>query len=77
MKLNDDQIRDYWRSQAITFGEDHKASWTDGYAINLEIEAISIVIDDGQPPADGPPKLPTLSNRSTTRVASPGVVVGI
>jgi hypothetical protein len=45
--------------------------------MNLEIEAISIVIDDGQPPADGLPKLPTLSNRSMTHLASPGGVVGI
>jgi ubiquinone/menaquinone biosynthesis C-methylase UbiE len=41
MKLNEDQIRDYWRTQATKFGEDHRASWTDVHAINLEIAEIS------------------------------------
>jgi SAM-dependent methyltransferase len=41
MKLNDDQIRDYWHNQAVTFGQDHRASWTDGCAIDLEIAEIS------------------------------------
>jgi ubiquinone/menaquinone biosynthesis C-methylase UbiE len=41
MKLNEDEIRDYWRNQAISFGEDHKASWTDVNAINLEIAEVS------------------------------------
>jgi SAM-dependent methyltransferase len=39
--LNEDEIRDYWRNQAISFGEDHKASWTDVNAINLEIAEVS------------------------------------
>ena len=41
MKLNENEIRDYWRNQAISFGADHKASWTDVHAINLEIAEIS------------------------------------
>jgi ubiquinone/menaquinone biosynthesis C-methylase UbiE len=41
MKLNEDEIREYWRNQAINFGEDHRASWTDLHAINLEIAEIS------------------------------------
>jgi ubiquinone/menaquinone biosynthesis C-methylase UbiE len=41
MKLNENEIRDYWRNQAITFAEDHRASWADVYAINLEIAEIS------------------------------------
>jgi ubiquinone/menaquinone biosynthesis C-methylase UbiE len=41
MKLNEEEIRDYWRNQAITFAEDHRASWTDVHAINLEIAEIS------------------------------------
>jgi ubiquinone/menaquinone biosynthesis C-methylase UbiE len=41
MKLSENEIRDYWRNQAITFAEDHRASWADVYAINLEIAEIS------------------------------------
>ena len=41
MKLNENEIRDYWRNQAITFAEDHRASWADVHAINLEIAEIS------------------------------------
>jgi ubiquinone/menaquinone biosynthesis C-methylase UbiE len=41
MKLNEDEIRDYWRNQAANFGKDHRASWTDVHAINLEIAEIS------------------------------------
>ena len=41
MKLNEHEIRDYWRNQATNFGEDHRASWTDVHAINLEIAEIS------------------------------------
>ena len=41
MKLNEDEICDYWLNQATNFGEDHRASWTDVYAINLEIAEIS------------------------------------
>ena len=41
MKLNNDQIRDYWQNQAVTFGQDHRASWADGCAIDLEIAEIS------------------------------------
>src|ERR1700694_421053 len=41
MKLSEAEIRDYWRNQATNFGEDHRASWTDVYAINLEIAEIS------------------------------------
>jgi ubiquinone/menaquinone biosynthesis C-methylase UbiE len=41
MKLSEDEIRDYWRNQAITFAGDYRASWTDVYAINLEMAEIS------------------------------------
>ena len=47
MKLNEDEICDYWRSQASSFGHDHRASWADLYAINLEIEEISRRLRDG------------------------------
>jgi ubiquinone/menaquinone biosynthesis C-methylase UbiE len=47
MKLNEDEIRDYWRNQATNFGDDHRASWTDVYAINLEIAEISKRLRDG------------------------------
>jgi ubiquinone/menaquinone biosynthesis C-methylase UbiE len=47
MKFNEDEIRQYWRNQAINFGDDHRASWTDVHAINLEIAAISERLCDG------------------------------
>ena len=47
MKLNEDQIRDYWRNQATDFGGDHRASWTDVHAINLEIAELSRRLRDG------------------------------
>lgn len=47
MKLNDDDVREYWRNQAVTFGADHRASWTDRHAIDLEIAAISKWLRDG------------------------------
>ena len=47
MKLKEHEIRDYWRDQAINFGDDYRASWTDGYAIDLEIAAISKHLRDG------------------------------
>ncbi|WP_407151418.1 class I SAM-dependent methyltransferase [Bradyrhizobium sp. ORS 86] len=47
MKLDGNQIRDYWRNQALTFGADHRASWTDVNAINLEITEISKRLRDG------------------------------
>lgn len=48
MKFNNEQIRDYWRTQALDHKEDPRASWTDVNAINLEIEAMSQRLQDGQ-----------------------------
>jgi ubiquinone/menaquinone biosynthesis C-methylase UbiE len=47
MKLNEDEVRDYWRNQAVTFASDHRASWTDVHAMNLEIAEISKRLCDG------------------------------
>ena len=47
MKFSDDEIRDYWRNQAVSFGDDHRASWTDRHAIDLEVAAISDRLRDG------------------------------
>lgn len=46
MKFGNDQIREFWRSQAVDFAGDHRASWTDIHAINLEIAEISKWIRD-------------------------------
>jgi ubiquinone/menaquinone biosynthesis C-methylase UbiE len=47
MKFNEDEIREYWSNQATRFGDDHRASWTDIHAINLEIAEISKRLRDG------------------------------
>jgi ubiquinone/menaquinone biosynthesis C-methylase UbiE len=47
MKFNENEIREYWRNQAIGFGDDYRASWTDVHAINLEIAEISTRLRDG------------------------------
>lgn len=47
MKLSENEIREFWRNQAVSFGEDHKASWTDVHAINLEISEISKRLRNG------------------------------
>ncbi|GLR85432.1 class I SAM-dependent methyltransferase [Bradyrhizobium iriomotense] len=47
MKFSDDQIREFWRNQAVSYGDDHRASWTDIHAINLEIGEISRRLRDG------------------------------
>jgi ubiquinone/menaquinone biosynthesis C-methylase UbiE len=40
-------IRDYWESQAQTYGASPEASWGDSHAIELEIAAISERLQDG------------------------------
>lgn len=47
MKFDNEQIRDYWRKQAVDHKDDPRASWTDVHAINLEIEAMSKRLADG------------------------------
>lgn len=47
MKFKDDEVRDFWRNQAVAYGEDHRASWADGPAIALEIGEISKYLRDG------------------------------
>jgi ubiquinone/menaquinone biosynthesis C-methylase UbiE len=47
MKFSEDEIREYWRNQAVSFGDNHRASWTDVHAINLEIAAMSNRLRDG------------------------------
>jgi ubiquinone/menaquinone biosynthesis C-methylase UbiE len=41
MKLPLEAIREHWRKQALDHGHDVAASWTDTYAIHLEIAEIS------------------------------------
>lgn len=41
MKYSDEEIRNYWRNQAVNHGPAPQASWTDVNAINLEIAAIA------------------------------------
>jgi ubiquinone/menaquinone biosynthesis C-methylase UbiE len=40
-------IRDYWESQAQTYGASPEASWGDAHAIELEIATISNYLQDG------------------------------
>jgi SAM-dependent methyltransferase len=47
MKFSNEQIREFWRNQAVSFADDHRASWTDIHAINLEIAEISKWLRDG------------------------------
>lgn len=47
MKLTESEIRHYWHNQAVTFAGDHRASWSDLHAINLEIAEISKRLCDG------------------------------
>jgi ubiquinone/menaquinone biosynthesis C-methylase UbiE len=46
-KFSENEIREYWRNQAISFGDDHRASWADVQAMNLEIAEISKWLHDG------------------------------
>jgi SAM-dependent methyltransferase len=46
-KLGTDQIRQYWTEQARRHGSEPSASWTDRYAIELEIREILKWLKDG------------------------------
>ncbi|MFQ5472514.1 MAG: class I SAM-dependent methyltransferase [Dehalococcoidia bacterium] len=43
-----EQIREYWTNQALEFGQQPAASWTDVYAIDLEIREILKFLSDGE-----------------------------
>ncbi len=45
--MSKDFIKNYWESQAKTYGESHWASWGDNWMIDLEISTISRNINDG------------------------------
>jgi ubiquinone/menaquinone biosynthesis C-methylase UbiE len=45
--MSRDYIRDFWESQGQTHGESHWASWGDNWIINLEIDTIAKLIQDG------------------------------
>lgn len=42
-----EEIRDYWRTQAATHGSAYAASWSDEWAIDLEVREILKWVDDG------------------------------
>lgn len=45
-KFNLDQIRDFWREQALEHGQSHKASWSDQRVIDLEVATILKFLED-------------------------------
>ncbi len=46
-KLNVEQIREYWKCQALKHGQSSAASWSDSMAIELDIREISKHLADG------------------------------
>lgn len=46
-RLDDEQIRGFWSSQARSHGQSHAASWNDQRVIDLEIAAISRYLEPG------------------------------
>lgn len=42
-----EQIRQYWTDQAEQYGQSHAASWSDRYAIDLEIKEVLKWLQDG------------------------------
>jgi SAM-dependent methyltransferase len=47
-KYSQDQVHDFWRSQAVEHGSSASASWSDTPVINLEIRTISGYLCDGE-----------------------------
>jgi SAM-dependent methyltransferase len=45
--MSDEEIFDFWRSQAEVHGQSHAASWSDRYAVELEIDQLTARIRDG------------------------------
>lgn len=45
--MGEDHIKNYWESQGQVYADSHWASWGDNWMIDLEIEAISEHINDG------------------------------
>jgi ubiquinone/menaquinone biosynthesis C-methylase UbiE len=46
-KLTPEQVRDYWRGQALAHGRSQSASWSDHMAIELEIRELAKHVRDG------------------------------
>ena len=46
-RLSLEEIKDFWTQQAIKHGKSYAASWTDQYAIDLEIRTIMAHLEDG------------------------------
>ena len=46
-KLTDDEIREFWRTQAVEHGQAAAASWSDQSVIDMEIDQIVARLDDG------------------------------
>ncbi len=38
--MTPEQVKDYWKNQAIKYGDSYEASWTDKYAMELETQSI-------------------------------------
>lgn len=47
-KFSLDEIRKYWREQAVTCGQSPSASWSDHHAIELEIKELLKRVHDGE-----------------------------
>jgi ubiquinone/menaquinone biosynthesis C-methylase UbiE len=61
-----DEIRAFWRNQAVEFGDSHAASWSDRYVMEMEIREILRRLDD----ADRVPDVGCASGWSTLSFAS-------
>lgn len=51
-KYTPDQVRDYWNEQVASHGDSVTASWSDEYAVELEICEISKYLNDGDTVVD-------------------------
>lgn len=47
-KFSLEQIKNFWKGQAVKFKESYAVSWSDKYAIELEIREISKRLNDGE-----------------------------
>jgi ubiquinone/menaquinone biosynthesis C-methylase UbiE len=45
--LSLDQIAEFWRDQSLKYGTSHEASWSDGFAIEMEIREITKRLSNG------------------------------
>jgi len=52
METKNKEIKEYWTKKVSSYGNSHKSSWSDRYAIAMEIKAIASCLSDGDKVCD-------------------------